>query len=79
MINLYYGTLTEKIQFKNVVLQIVFYNFKFTNLNFPVKTFIIIGISVRTKKPASFHYIDTCFMYNIGGVSDRPSHDSLSL
>ena len=31
------------------------------------------------KKYVSLRYFDTCFMHNIGGVSDRRWHDILSM
>ena len=33
----------------------------------------------NTEKSASLRCFDTCFMHNIGGVSDRRWHDSLSM
>ena len=33
----------------------------------------------KTKKSASLRYVATCFMHNIGGVSDRRWHDSLCM
>ena len=32
----------------------------------------------KTKKSASLHYYDTCSVHNIGRVSDRRWHESLS-
>ena len=44
-----------------------------------VGTTCTIHIFYKTKKCASLRYVDTCFMHNIGGVSDRRLHDSLSM
>ena len=43
------------------------------------REFAYIFMYYKTENSASLRYFDTCFMLNIGGVSNRQGYDSLSM
>ena len=58
--------------FSNIQADHIFTVFQGTRIDF-------LCVEVKIKKSVLLRYFNTCFMHNIGGLSDRRWHDSLSM